>query len=244
MRRSFIDSTLLSTLEVGAELVLPKEASHHLLRVLRLRAGDEVEVFDGEGRVARGRVVADSPARLLVLETAAEARVLPPIVLAQAAVRGSKLDEVVRRSTELGASALWVFQAERSVVDGSFKKADRVLRIAREAARQSERSVVPALDGPLAFSELCTRVAAFPGVAAFGALGATAAYSETLSNDAAFPQSGTMFVVGPEGGLSEFEQSALQEAGAVPVRLGPHVQRTETAGLSGIAAALCALGWL
>lgn len=244
MRRAFVESTLLTSLQSGDILVLPKEVSHHLLRVLRLRIGEEIEVFDGDGHVALGQLLEGIPARLQVSETRAAMRELPPLVVAQAAVRQSKVDEVLRRGTELGASALWIFQAERSVVDATLKKADRMVRIAREAARQSERCDVPELDGPMSFDELCGRVRDYPGVCAFGALEATMPYSEVLRGDSRFVADGSLFIVGPEGGLSEAEQRALTDAGAVGVRVGPHVQRTETAGLSALSAALCALGGL
>ena len=239
-----MDSTLFTRLQSGDTIVLPKETGHHLLRVLRLRVGDEIEVFDGHGHVALGLLLDGIPARLQISEIREATRSLPPLIVAQSAVRQSKIDEVLRRSTELGASALWVFQAERSVVDATVKKADRMVRIAREAARQSERSDVPVLEGPVSFDELCNRVRDFPGVCAFGALEAEKPYSEVLRQTPRFLQDGSLFIVGPEGGLSEAEQHKLSSVGAIGVRLGPHVQRTETAGLSALSAALCVLGGL
>lgn len=244
MRRAFVEPGELQEASPGGRLLLPREAAHHLTRVLRLPADTAVELFDGEGRVVRGRLQGDPPATLWVDEVCAAARTLPPLIMAQALVRGPKLEEVVRRATELGASALWVFAAARSAVPAGSLRDERLWRIAREAARQSERVDVPELVGPFPFEELLARVAAFPGVTAIGVLRAERSLSGLLRSAPRFPTEGALFVVGPEGGLAPEEVARLQQQGAEAVRLGPHVQRTETAGLSALAASLTAIDLL
>lgn len=244
MRRTHVEPGALDGLGPGSVLSLSKDASHHLQRVLRLPVGAPVELFDGAGTVAQGRLLDGAPARVELLEVRAAVRELPPLVVAQALVRGPKLEEVVRRSTELGASAVWLFEARRSVVDAERMRADRLLRIAREAARQCERVDLPELVGPLSFERLLEEVRGFTGVAAMGVVGAEQPLSRVLANDERAGAGGALVVVGPEGGLDPDEVRQLAEAGALPARLGPHVLRTETAGLVGLAGALAALGRL
>lgn len=238
MRRAWVDSEELSGAVVGERFALPKEASHHLERVLRLSADTEVELFDGAGGTARGRLTGDGGVR--IDETGRAEAPLRPVVIAQALVRGAKLDEVVRRGTELGVARVLVFEAERSQPGGRLKP-ERLERIAREAARQAERAHVPAVEGPTSFSALLDEVRAFDGVAALGVLGAPKPLSEALKSR---DDGGLLVVIGPEGGLTADEQERLAAAGAVPVALGAHVLRTETAGLAAAAAAQVVWGRL
>lgn len=243
MRRAVVDPSLWADLEGGA-LRLPAEAAHRFFRVLRLAEGTEVELFDGAGRVARGRLQA--PDRLEELRFVDVDELLPPLVVAQAVVKTDKLEWVVQKGTELGAAAFVLFDAERGQVDWkdkADKRVERLGRIAADAARQAGRARVPTVTGPESLAALCERVRTFSGVAAVGVPGAEAALSEVLAGDVRRAQ-GLLAVVGPEGGLSPAEIERLVAAGAVAVRLGAFVLRTETAALAALAAAQAALGHL
>lgn len=240
VRRAWVEPEELSGVAAGDRVRLSDEAAHHLVRVLRLAPGDDVELFDGGGRLARGRLAEDG--RVEVAEVLLATPPLPPLVVAQALVRGPKLEEVVRRATELGASEVRVFEAERSNAPSA--RLDRLERVAQQAARQAERAHVPRLYGPAAFAELLEVVKAFEGRCAMGVLGAERSLSALLSSDEAFRARGLLVVVGPEGGLSATEQGALRDAGCVPVSLGAHVLRTETAALAALACAQVAIGVL
>ncbi len=240
MRRAWVEQDELSGVGPGDRVTLPDDAAHHLRRVLRLSPGDDVELFDGGGRVVRGRLRADGAVDVLALQEAV--RPLPALVIAQALVRGPKLEEVVRRATELGASEVLVFEAERS--NAPSLRLDRLGRVAQQAARQAERAFVPALVGPHPFSRLTEAVRAFSGRAVMGVLGAERPLSALLASDERFRAGGLLAVVGPEGGLSPEEQRALTDAGCEPVALGVHVLRTETAGLAALACAQVAAGAL
>lgn len=238
MRRAWVEQGELLGVSAGDRVSLPDEAAHHLRRVLRLRPGDEVELFDGEGRLARGRLLEGAEVEIASVFEAQPP--LPPLVVAQALVRGPKLEEVVRRSTELGASEVFVFEAERS--NAPSLRLDRLARVAQQAARQAERAYVPALEGSLPFEKLLERVRAFEGVSAMGVLGAERPLSVALAESERFRAHGLLVVIGPEGGLSEREQRALVDVGCEAVGLGAHVLRTETAALAALACAQVASG--
>lgn len=243
MRRAVVDPSLWADLAGGA-LTLPPAAAHRFLRVLRLPEGTEVELFDGAGRVARGRLKA--PDRLEEVRLVDVDELLPPLVVAQAVVKTDKLEWVVQKGTELGAAAFVLFDAERGQVDWkdkADKRVERLGRIAADAARQAGRARVPSVNGPESVAALCARVHGFAGVAVVGVPGVEAALSEVLAADGRRAH-GLLVVVGPEGGLSPAEIERLVAAGAVAVRLGAFVLRTETAALAALAAAQTALGHL
>lgn len=241
MRRTYVDPRILASITAGEIVTLPKDAGHHLTRVLRLPVDTTVELFDGEGRIAHGRLVSDIPTQVRVDVVTDARRTLPPLIIGQAMVRAAKLEEVVRRGTELGASAVRCFQAERSMVDGERARLPRLCKIAQEAARQSERSDVPEVLGAMDFEALLADVRMFRGEVVMGVLGASTPLTERLAASPVFRSHGMWVLVGPEGGLAPDEVDALQGAGAAAVSLGPHVLRTETAGLVALSAALVVL---
>lgn len=197
---------------------LRAEDRHHLERVLRLRDGDPLTVGDGAGRWRRcrfGRVLAP------VGETATVPRLAPALTVGFAVLKGGRSDLIVQKLTELGMDRIVAFRADRSVKRWDDESASRMLqrwqRIAREAVMQCRRAWLPLVDGPLEFEgmNLSQAALAVPG--------------------AAPPTSDDVFVlVGPEGGWSEAELSAVPRH----VGLGPNILRSETAAFA--AAALLA----
>jgi 16S rRNA (uracil1498-N3)-methyltransferase len=265
VRRAHVDPISLAAARPGERFALPDDAARRLARVLRLDDGAPIELFDGAGLLVRGAFAPPDGVRVEQVLRAEDA--LPPLILAQAVVATDKLELVVQKGTELGASAFWLFAADRSQVrldgDRAEKRRARLGRIAEDAARQCGRGRVPQVEGPLSLRPLCERVTAFCAtghVAAVGAVDAVAPLSTVWrgpfgpnGTDERAPAAepprlsshrGLLLVVGPEGGLTPDEIGALQAAGAQAVSLGPHVLRTETAGLVGLAAALVGLGRL
>jgi 16S rRNA (uracil1498-N3)-methyltransferase len=235
-RRLF--SALLPT--PGAELALDAEAVQHA-RVLRLSAGDEVELFDGRGATLRARLVQlDKRAGVCVALTEPE-RVPagPRVVLVQCQPKGTKLDDIIRMTTELGVSAIHVALSERCVARSEGFRADPKLerwgRIAREAARQSEQAYVPEIVAPAPLSEVLGRAP-------------REAYRAAFVERTAAPLPGAMNVpelwlaVGPEGGFSAADRALLTQAGFVPAALGRAILRSETAAVVGVALGLERLG--
>jgi 16S rRNA (uracil1498-N3)-methyltransferase len=209
---------------------------HYVQRVLRLAVGDRLEVFD-QGRAYTASITAADQASM-TLELGPE-RVASPmrvITIVQGLPKADKLELVLQKATELGASAFAPVSTARSIVklEGKEgKKLERWQRIVEEAARQSRRNDVPTVFAPRGLIDAVKGLPHAPAVLvldeeeqamrlglAFSALPATRPVA---------------LVVGPEGGLTRDEVSALVSLGAVPVTLGRLVLRTETAALAALA---------
>lgn len=214
----------------GGRAMLTPEAAHYLRDVLRLGPGARLELFDGAGSAWAAEVEAGFES--LRVEARREARPTLALWLVVALAKGEKMDWVVQKATELGATALCPFSAERSVVrldrERGGARAVRWRRIAAEAARQSGRADVPAVAEPASLADALASVPA--GFARF----VFHPGGEPLGDGPAVP--GVAAVVGPEGGLTAAEVEACEAAGARRVSLGPRVLRAETAAL--VAAAL------
>ncbi len=225
----------------GARVVLSREESRHLAGALRLSAGDEVRVFDGEGREFLCAVT-QTTARDGALEV--RGRVDPPraespldLTLACALLKGEKFDTVVQKATELGVARVVPVGAARADVklpragregDGS-KRVGRWRRIAVEAAKQSGRARVPLIDGPKSLGEVligtepAARRLMFAERGGRGLVETVTAWDEKPARVAA--------LVGPEGGWDGEEIEEARGAGWQIVTLGGRVLRAETAGV-------------
>ena len=226
MRRLFIPPEQLA---VGPRSRLTAAQSRYLTAVLRLRPGDALEVFDGQG----GRY----PARLETGETlhvserlVQDTRALD-LVLAQGLAKGEKMDFIVQKATELGVSRIVPLVSERSVVKLSAERGasrvERFRRIAQESARQCGRADVPVVDEPQELERALQdldRLCLLLDPA-----------EELRLSAAARGVQRVLVAIGPEGGFSPQELELAQRLGAVPVGLGPLVLRTETAGLAALA---------
>jgi len=218
-----------------AELVrLDASQSRHLEVVLRLGPGAELEVFDGRG--ARWPARIESPGVLRLGPRTEPDRGAADVWLAQALAKGEKLDVVVQKSTELGATRILPLAAERSVVRLDEGRAERrtarLRRIAQEAARQCGRNDVPTVDVPCTLANLAGLLRAEPGRR--GLLLDPEERSVRLSQ-AARGASRILLAVGPEGGFTPAERAEAAAAGFASVALGRLVLRTETAGLAALA---------
>ena len=228
LSRVYVDQPLVT----GAEALLPDAAAYHVARVLRLRAGAPLVLFDGSGSDFRAEIVAveGERVRVRVGERAAGLRESPlAITLVQAVSRSERMDWTLQKATELGVKRIQPVLSARSVVRLDDKQAAKKLRhwqaIVAGACEQCGRSVLPEVRAPLDLSRYLAeapregqRLALSPsGPASLAGLASTAARVELL--------------IGPEGGLDDLELDAAARAGFALVRLGPRVLRTETAGI-------------
>jgi len=225
-------------LYVGAELspqarlVLPEDTAHHAARVLRLREGELVLLFDGRGgehearlsMPGRGVVVAEIGARRDVERESPLA-----VTLVQALSSGEKMDFTIQKAVELGVAAIQPILSVKSVVRLSAEREAKKLahwkRVAIAACEQCGRNRIPEIREPVALDRYRP--------AAGSKILLSPSGSEKLSGLATGP---VILAAGPEAGFSDGEERLLLRAGFVPVRLGPRVLRTETAALAALAA--------
>jgi 16S rRNA (uracil1498-N3)-methyltransferase len=232
--RFFADADLLA----GATALLPEDAAHHAVHVLRLREGEEVILFNGRGGEYAGRIAAIDRLRVSVEVLAHRAleRESPlAVTLVQGVSAREKMDFTVQKATELGVAAVQPVIAARSVGRVAGERAGQKRahwqRVAIAACEQSGRNRVPLVLEPLPLAEFC-RAPAAPGTRLLLAPQASLGMREA----AARLEGSVALAAGPEAGFTADEEAMLAEAGFVPVRLGPRVLRTETAALAALAA--------
>ena len=220
----------------GSVIALDTEALAHA-RVLRLAPGDELELFDGRGQRQRDRIDAIDKrgGQCVALAPPEQVAAGPRVVLVQCQPKGAKLDDIVRMTTEIGVAAIHVALSERCVARSEGPRADpkaeRWRRIAREAARQSERSYVPEIMPPAPLDEVLARA---PQTAFKAAL--VERSGAPLPRD--IQASELWLAVGPEGGFSSADRAHLTRAGFLSAGLGSAILRTETAAVVGVALGL------
>lgn len=211
------------------------EAFHYLARVLRVKAGDSLEVFDGVSQAFDAKVTATSESALtLELGEPRKAASAAPVWLLQGLPKADKFELVVQKATELGAAAVVPVVMERSISrpkDGA-AKAQRWLKIATEAARQCGRADVPEVPEPCTLNEALALLPPNAQLLVLDEEEKTTRLADAL--DARTP----VLVIGPEGGLTRAEVELLKAKGARPVTLGPRILRTETAALAALSVIL------
>ncbi len=219
----------------GKPLVIEGSAANHITRVLRLRSGDELTVFDGTGGEFGARIEEFRKEAVVVsVEAHRELdRESPlPLTLAQGISRGERMDWIIQKATELGASRIIPVFTKRSVVRLDEKQAERKLQhwraIAVAACEQCGRNRVPELDLPMDFFDVIapdtsgsTRLLLSPS-------------GDLRIDDLKDVGTGITVLIGPEGGLEDVEQESAIRAGFKAVRLGPRVLRTETAAIAAL----------
>ncbi len=225
----------LQPLVTGRRLVLEPGPSRHLLRVLRLKMGAEVVLFDGNGRDYAARLAATEGKRAVVEVGSASGLEPAPslsIHLGIGISRGERMDFALQKAVELGVNALTPLFTERSVVRLEAKRLAKRLAhwqgVVIGACEQSGRRRLPTLHPALDF-------AAWIGQAHSGGLLLDPRAEQPLPQLPP-PAKALTLLVGPEGGLATHERESAHRAGFKGVRLGPRILRTETAPLAALAA--------
>jgi 16S rRNA (uracil1498-N3)-methyltransferase len=219
-----------------AEVTLSSDESHHLVRVLRLVAGDEIAVFDGLGREFQARVSrADRNGALVTIgapiATAPDPTV--PTTLVQAVLKGDKMDGVVRDATMAGVDRVVPVVTERSLLGRSVLKGahERWQRIAVASAKQCGRARLPAIDPPQPLRVWLD--APFDGRRLLLAEPSSSDdHIQTLrAGLGGLVPPRVACLVGPEGGWSASEREDAKAAGCILVSLGSMTLRADTVGL-------------
>ncbi|PKQ15930.1 MAG: RNA methyltransferase [Actinobacteria bacterium HGW-Actinobacteria-7] len=237
------------TQELGAispaRLPLCAEDEHHATRVLRVEPGEELDVVAPSGEAFRVEVVGLSEAGVVARVVASlEPSWYPRVTLFQGVAKGEKMDSIVRQAVEVGAAGIVPVFTSRSIVRLDERKraerGSRWRRIAESASKQSRRECVVGVADPVGFSAAVELLGTYDRVLVLwedhmGDLLSDAARSAFADSEAS-----VAVVVGPEGGLSAEEVSALSATGAVVASLGPSIMRTETAAVVSIALVIAA----
>jgi 16S rRNA (uracil1498-N3)-methyltransferase len=235
MRRFFISPRDIS----DGRAAVSGDLFRHMIKVLRLKAGDEVLLADGAGNEFAGVIltVGKESVVISVEETPTFSPATgPDITLYQGLPKGDKLEYILQKATELGVAGVVPFTAERSVPKvRKGEEAGKIVRwerIVQEAARQSGRSTLPrvdfaaGLDGVVGMARQQVRLL----------LWEEEKVNRLKDQLAQCPEPESIaLIVGPEGGLSAAEARLVRENGFIPVSLGPRILRTETAGVAMLA---------
>ncbi len=235
--RFFVPSKALA----GERVELTGKEHHHLSRVVRVKAGHEVWLFDGRGASCRAEVeaVTADRTRLRIVERGEGETAERRIILAQALLKPKAMELVIQKATELGVGVLAPVTAERSVSrveDKAARKVERWETIAREAAKQCGAPVLPVLRPPRTLEATLAEEAASRRVYLSEHGGRH--LRELLGEMGSDGKEGVLFAVGPEGGWTPAEEELLRRSGCQAASLGPLILRAETAALCVAAAAL------
>jgi 16S rRNA (uracil1498-N3)-methyltransferase len=211
------------------------EQAHQILRVLRMRRGDTMTVFDGTGTEYEAELIAlGTGAATALLKGIRAAMPESPLrlVLLQGVPKGEKMEVIVQKATELGVHRIVPLLCERTVARGA-GRLPRWRTVAREAAEQCGRAVVPQVDPPVSLGGF------------LGAQGGARLSGVTLWEDEAGrglkealpPMADADYLhvlIGPEGGLAADEVKLALKAGLVPTTLGRRILRTDTAAVAAL----------
>jgi 16S rRNA (uracil1498-N3)-methyltransferase len=218
--RIFVDAIEPTTTVTGDEF-------HHSVRVVRVRVGEEVELFDRAGKAARGTVESLESDRAVI----AAGDALPSrestfaIHLAMAVIQLEKFELVLQKATELGVRSIIPLVTARVELrrERYANKRERWEKIIFEAVKQSGRSVVPRLEEAQDFADV------------LGRAGAKLLFDADAESAAIDRVDDVTILIGPEGGWSEDELRDARAAGCLFQRLGPRRLRAETAAIAGVA---------
>ncbi|MBI4587743.1 MAG: 16S rRNA (uracil(1498)-N(3))-methyltransferase [Candidatus Rokubacteria bacterium] len=216
-------------------VVFDEQETRHLARVLRLAPGDCVQVVDGRGTeftVRLESIGGRTAAGTILARSSSATESLLAITLAQGIPKGDKMEWIVRTVTELGVTRVVPLMTERAIVrpePGRWRdRARRWQRVAKEAAKQCGRGVIPSVEALRSIEEFAeTRWEADVRLCLWE--GARRGLSEILDATRG-PVASALLVVGPEGGLARREVETLEARGFTSAGLGPRILRTETAG--------------
>lgn len=234
-------------LSVGALPRLPDEVAHHALRVLRLAPGTAIQLFNGQGGAYQAILQVQGKQAYAAIDAfdPSEVELAGRITLVQGIATGDKMDWIIEKAVELGATAIVPIAARRSVLRLSGPRLEKRIqhwqRIAQSACEQCGRNRLPELAAPLTLEQWLQQPGS-PDTLRLLCHPEAETSLRTLLTRAPAPAN-LALLVGPEGGWDDDELELAQRHHAVPVSFGPRVLRTETAGLALMAAATALLGW-
>ncbi|MCW5202754.1 16S rRNA (uracil(1498)-N(3))-methyltransferase [Desulfobulbus sp. US1] len=232
MRRFFYDPSIQETEE---QVLITGPEAHHIRNVLRMQSGDSAELYDGKGAVVSGEIARISSKEVVfqVLSRTDESNSGVPLTLAQAVLKGKKMDLLIQKATELGVHTFLPVitrYCENSGRTGkqAEKQLERWQRIMLEACKQCRRPIPMQICPPTALKELPLPEGGHKVM--------------PWENEANTPFSAleldngqpVLVLIGPEGGFHPSEVAYAEEAGFRTISLGPRILRAETAALAAV----------
>ncbi|GAA5217243.1 16S rRNA (uracil(1498)-N(3))-methyltransferase [Corallincola platygyrae] len=223
-------------IQQGDQVQLSDDAAGHVARVLRMRVGDGITLFNGDGNAYHGALIEVAKRSVKAEISSVEAaNTESPLAihLGQGISRGDKMDLTIQKSVELGVTEITPLITERCGVklnaDRWDKKVVHWQKVAISACEQCGRNRLPVVNPPQQLSDWlareihATRITLHP-------------HTDTSFATMEQPGESVELLIGPEGGLSEQEVTLAEQQGCKTIKLGPRILRTETAALVAISA--------
>ena len=227
LTRNFVDQHFA----VNKKIILEKSSTHHLLKVLRKKEGDEIILFDGKGNSCLGVISSlnKSQLELEIIELFDKTlRSGIKISLGQSLIKSDPLNFIIQKATELGVASFYPLITDRSVIKLKMTK-NRALKwslIARGACEQCGENWLPIIESPMKLDKWAEvekskiKIVLYP-------------HANNKISDLDYKDSVSL-AIGPEGDFTEYEVDSLVEKGFIPVTIGKRILRAETAAISAI----------
>jgi 16S rRNA (uracil1498-N3)-methyltransferase len=224
---------------------IPVELLHHL-RVRRIGEGEVIPIFDGQGQIATATLIrlGSKSGELVIANVKQDTQSEPPygITLAQGLAGGDKMDWVIEKAVETGASCIAPLQCERSVIklhrSSDAERAQKRLihwrAITQSACEQCERTVLPQVEPVQAIADYLSEASNDCFNGALKLIFCTGDHPSLAKTIASLPVQNVILLIGPEGGFTPEEIALAMKAGFKAVSLGKRILRTETAGIAAI----------
>lgn len=214
-------------------IVLDDDDKYHLLKVMRARKGEQIEVVADEN-VYLSEIVSTKPLEIIAKKTLKDNSELPNyIILLAALLKGDKMDLVLQKATELGVSEVVLLTTDRTIIKIKDHQNDlklgRYQKILKEAAQQSKRNRIPYIKNIISFDRIDEIDADLKFIAYEENKGDVSAFNKKLKN--VKPGKKIAIIIGPEGGFTEGEVIYAKHHGFSPVGLGNRILRAETASI-------------
>lgn len=239
MRRFFIDG------DIHGQIQINKDDEKHIKNVLRMKVGETLILVDNKGESAFCEIVSFSDGLSVVVKEFLQEQneTALHVILGQGLGKGDKMDFVVQKAVELGAKEIVPLALEHCVPsyvnDKAKGKSERWRKIAREAAKQCQRNIVPKVHEVMSLAEALNSFSPDAGIVFYEQEQANGLRSVLAEHKHAK----TIFLlIGPEGGLSEKEVDLCQKAGFISASLGKRILRTETAAVAALSVVMYELG--
>lgn len=229
MRRFFIDQKSLT----GDIATIYDQEARHISTVLRLKPGNAIELFDGNGRVYQAEitVVSKSAITTKIVDSRCHQEEAPFLNMAQALVKGKKMDLIIQKATELGVSTFQPVISQhcdtKTITDSQI---DRWQRISLEACKQCNRPTPMFFHPAVTIDHFVSNADQSTTRFIFWEKASTGALAQKLTSQVEH----VSMLIGPEGGFAEAEVRSAIQQGFIPTTLGPRILRAETAAIAAI----------